>query len=244
MLAVGNLSCSLHGIRSTHAPSTSPALDDLPPTPTSPRLDTTNATTTTPSSFGRSEPPMLGPAAPFVSPAELVPRPRLRSLCSGALRLTATEPDHAAGSAVRALGYLAWGLDPANNGSGSGSGGEDRVLGEGGERCATSLPLSSPVSLSGRGGEGGHADDAAAPPAAVGAANWAANGRVRQGEGTKEVGDDAEDAEDMGLQDKTVLALSTRLALEKGSPPRGAGGGEPRGSGGNRRADLAAAKCR
>lgn len=42
---------------------------------------------------------------------ELVKRSQLRSLCEGALRLTTNEPDHAAGSAARALGYLAWSLD-------------------------------------------------------------------------------------------------------------------------------------
>eukprot|EP00903_Cladosiphon_okamuranus_P013629 g12693.t1 len=242
MLAVGNLSCSLHSIRSRHPRSTPPALDDPPPTPTSPRLDNSKSATNTPSpsSFGRSEPSVFGPAAPVVSPGELVPRPRLRSLCSGALRLTATEPDHAAGSAVRALGYLAWGLDPANNSSRGNAGGEDRGgLGEGGKRCANSVPLS------GRGGvEVGHANGAAAPAAAVGAAKMAGNERGRQGEGTGGVEDDAEGEEDRSLQDKTVLALSTRLALEKESPPRGGGGGGVWGSGGDRRAELAAAKCR
>lgn len=43
---------------------------------------------------------------------ELISWPRLRSLCDVAIYLVATEPDHAAGSAARALGYLAWALDP------------------------------------------------------------------------------------------------------------------------------------
>lgn len=237
MLAVGNLSCSLHGIRSRH-PSWTPSALAAPP---SQRLDTTDAAaTTTTSSFsssccGGSEPPMLGPAAAaasLVSPGELVPRPRLRSLCSGALRLTATEPDHAAGSAVRALGYLAWGLDPANNGGAGGrrgGGDSDGGLGETGRECANSVPLAT----SGRGGEAG-----AAAAAAVGAAR----GPVCQEDCTR--GDDGEDEEDRGLQDKTVLALSTRLALEKESLSPGVGNGGVRGSGGDRRAEIAAAKCR
>lgn len=281
MLAVGNLSCSLHGLRSRqrrHPPATPSALLDDPRTSTStstfqqsPRVGTTSdatadadADTTASSSpfsspYGRAEPPVPGPVASLASPADLVPRPQLRSLCRGALRLTATEPDHAAGSAVRALGYLAWGLDPANissgDSSGGGGGGGDRPRGGSGggekidglagkgERCAENAPSEEEEEDKERGGgrtEGG-ADAASEAGAAVAAAAGVAKGRGLGGAGTRE----KEDEEDRGLQDKTVLALSTRLALEKESPRQGVGGGGARGGGGgDRRAEIAAAKCR
>lgn len=233
MLAVGNLSCSLHDVRSRHPSSTTSAPDERSATTTSPRLDTAAdaaATTTSSPRCRSSEPPMPGPAAPLVSslpPRDLVPRPRLRSLCSGALRLAATEPDHAAGSAVRALGYLAWGLDPANNGGGSsrrrgggGGSGGDGLTERGKKRSANRVPSLLLSLSSGRGGEGGGGEVCA----------------------RGEEGDGSEDETDRGLQDETVVALSTRLALEKESlAPPGVGG---RGGGGDRRAEMAAAKCR
>eukprot|EP00752_Nemacystus_decipiens_P015738 g14050.t1 len=242
MLAVGNLSCSLHGIRSRQQSlSTSlHALDHSRPS----------------ASCGSSEPLMPGQAAACrVTPEELVPRPRLRSLCNGALRLTATEPDHAAGSAVRALGYLAWGLDPANIGSGGGGGGFRRGSGGGDEDCGSggrgeryangSVVSSSPGR--GRGGGEAVADDAqaaGADTAAAEAAAAAARGRRCGEEGAREGREDGRDAEDRDLQDKAVLTLSTRLAPEKESLSPGAGGGGARGGGGDRRAEIAAAKCR
>lgn len=216
MLAVGNLSCSLHGIRSR------PPRRAAPPAPTSPKIDGGPGSLPGP-------PPPPPPAA--VSAGDLVPRPRLRSLCDGALRLAATEPDHAAGSAVRALGYLAWGLDPEKNAAaaadagggdgGSGGGGSFRGdrLGDAGGK----LPVRWPGSEAGAGGAEGR-------------------GYVDGSCGGEEAGDDEDDRR---LQDKAVLALSTRLAVDKESlPPRAGSSGVGRGGAGDRRVETAAAKCR
>lgn len=93
MLAVGNLSCSIHSIRSRKESAC----------PLGPiRYAETGGTTTTSKASRRQ--------TPSLSDENLVPPCRWHSLCEGAARLTTTEPDHAAGSAVRALGYLAWGL--------------------------------------------------------------------------------------------------------------------------------------
>ncbi|CBJ28390.1 hypothetical protein Esi_0104_0093 [Ectocarpus siliculosus] len=192
-------------------------------------------------------PPPEGTRDCQVSPAagtgagtgDLIPRPRLRSLCDGALRLTATEPDHAAGSAVRALGYLAWGLDPDNfGGGGDGWGGKDGVVKARERDNESAVPL-LPV--------GGDEDDAVASGRTVEAAAAAAVGRPvqeRGGEGFGESGE--EDGGDRDLQDKAILALSTRLAPDKGDRELGnygAGGGGGSG-GGDRRAEIAGAKCR
>lgn len=83
MLAVGNLSWSLHRMRSR------PSTEGHPCEPCN---------------------TMSGDGPPLGE--DLISRPRLRSLCDAAMYLVSTEPDHAAGSAARALGYLAWTLDP------------------------------------------------------------------------------------------------------------------------------------
>ncbi|CAM9169386.1 unnamed protein product [Ectocarpus sp. 13 AM-2016] len=235
MLAVGNLSCSLHGIRSRRRSLP-------PPTPSSLSSPITSCTQQAP-----PPPPQQGARDCQVSPAagtgastgDLLPRPRLRFLCDGALRLTATEPDHAAGSAVRALGYLAWGLDPDNFGGGAdGWGGKNGVVearAKDNERAASLLPV------------GGDEDDVVAIGPTVEAAAVAGRRPVQErgGDGFGESGE--EDGGDMDLQDKAILALSTRLAPDKkGDLELGYGGawGGGGSGGGDRRAEIAGAKCR
>ncbi|CAN0473348.1 unnamed protein product, partial [Ectocarpus sp. 12 AP-2014] len=235
MLAVGNLSCSLHGIRSRRR--------SLPPlTPSSVSSPITSCAQQPP-----PPPPPQGTRDCQVFPAagtgagtgDLLPRPRLRSLCDGALRLTATEPNHAAGSAVRALGYLAWGLDPDNFGGGAdGWGGKNGVV-EARARDNESAASSSPV--------GGDEDDVVAIGPTVEAAAVAGRRPVQErgGDGFGESGE--EDGGDRDLQDKAILALSTRLAPDKkGEPELGNGGawGGGGSGGGDRRAEIAGAKCR
>lgn len=106
-------------------------------------------------------------------------------------------------------------------------------MAERGEKRANGASLSS-----GRGGAGSEAVADDGPKTGTAAAVGVKGRRCSCEE------DDGEGGEDMSLQDKTVLALSTRLALEKESLPPGVGGGGARGSGGDRRAEIAAAKCR
>ncbi|CAN0321606.1 unnamed protein product [Pylaiella littoralis] len=228
MLAVGNLACSLHSIRSRRSPPLPP-----PPPPPPPSI--------------QQHPVLRRSLAAPVCLGDLVTRPRLRALCNGALRLTATEPDHAAGSAVRALGYLAWGLDPEPNAGGSGGGG-----GGGGGDGDSGDSSSSRVSGGGSGGERQSGADIidAAPAAPAGGVPKERGRNVENGEKEAE----GEGGEDRDLQNKTVLALAIRLAPETGTlalsggggtrGERGTGGrGAGRSSVGDRRAEIAAAKC-
>lgn len=233
MLAVGNLSCSLHGIRSRRR--------SLPP----PTRSSSSPPITSCAQLSQSRPEgtwdcQVSPTGTGAGTGDLLPRPRLRCLCDGALRLTTKEPDHAAGSAVRALGYLAWGLDPDSFGDGGGwggTGGERHSGGGAGNNGvveARATDNESAVSLLPVGGD---EDDAVASGPTVEAA-------AESGE---------EDGGDRDLQDKAILALSKRLTpdnkgdLELGNDGAGGGGGAWGGGGsgsGDRRAEIAAAKCR
>ncbi|CAN0142935.1 unnamed protein product, partial [Scytosiphon promiscuus] len=242
VLAVGNLSCSLHGIRSRRPSrfSRQPSSGDRQHTVTPSRDEGdhgsggTNGTVATTGG---------------VRGGGLVSRSRLRSLCSGALRLTATEPDHAAGSAVRALGYLAWGLDPdnagddgvccgalrrsgkslggRNQGSSGGGGGELRSGGGrddlSGLAAATASRREEGREGRGRASETSGGGSAAAPDDATAAGGESANER---GEGSHDAngGGDGDNwsEEDRDLQDRTVLALSARLAPDEGDLALGA----------------------
>ncbi|CAN0144766.1 unnamed protein product, partial [Ectocarpus fasciculatus] len=255
MLAVGNLSCSLHGIRSRRR--------SLPP-PT-PSLSSSPIT----SCAQQPPPPPEGTpychVCPVAGTGDLLPRPRLRSLCDGALWLTATEPDHAAGSAVRALGYLAWGLDPEKNGGGGGggwggSGGERHSSGGADGKDATRARDNEsglsflPAGGGGGGGGGGDGDGDEDNAVAIGpTAAAAAAGRRPVQERGGEVFDESseEDGGDKDLQDKAILAMSARLAPDKkgglglGNDGAGGawGGGGGGSGGGDRRAEVAGAKC-
>ena len=112
MLAVGNLSWSLHRVRTQGTTAATIVRSDPCDRSTSSSISNGNSGSNVvvqDLDYNRPPDPRAG---------ELVSLPRLRSLCDAATRLVATEPDHAAGSAARALGYLAWALDPEGIGGG------------------------------------------------------------------------------------------------------------------------------
>lgn len=190
----------------------------------------------------------LGNASP-----SLCKTSRLRSMCGVAMRLATTEPDYAAGSAVRAVSYLAWCLDR------DAAGGGDRIIVQGPHHQNTKSCCKA---------EGGREHKASGQDTAIGSDICSTCCADLGAKGTRTM-DDRRDPErptavavvghHEQLQDSALMALVDRFSAAcaggtgdapgkqraEGTRRGGCSGQTDVGSSeANKRADAAAAKCR